>query len=471
MSLTNNNLITTIKNKPLRKINLKKSILFLAGLTLAVVAIVGMFGVSMFGVGGVNVANTGVIVDESVTADSAGALQAKLNLTSVYQPIIQAYPAVSPLDRIVRESKKTMVANSWDIADYKLTSRPFADTVKVKYTTVGAAKTANIEVTNPSMWTADNTAYINTGENATENGIMFIVESVNRTNGTILIRSLRSDAGVVADVPTIAAGRDIIRLGSATTVTAAQTAPYALIPDRQKNFCQRFMIQFEVAQLDKMQNAEIKGVYDMSVIQQDRVFDYKVGLDASYIFGQKGVTANTLGDIVYTMGGMIESLDGDRTFKYGIAGETVGNRTFTDKEMRAISKYVFAANNGSDTRFMFGGSQLIDYMMASQSFAKQMEAGNTKMIAGINFSEFVTPFGILMIKYHPLFDIIGMGYEEKGLVVDLNNVILAQKEKMTSIDLNLRESGQRAVDAKVVEEVQGLLTVHEETHCLIDFNA
>lgn len=455
----------------MRQINLKKSILFIGGLMLAVAAIVATFGIGVFGVSGVSIATTTPVISDPLTADAVASAQSKANLDSIYQTIIKAYPSNSPMDTLIRSANKSMPVTSWTVGDYKLTSRPFADTVKTAHTTSGGIKTGDIYVTNISMWTPDFTALIDTGTGDTHNYIAYIVESVNRTTETIHIRAIDPGTGVIADVPSIAAGRAIVRLAPATSVTAAQTTPYVLIPDRQTNFCQRYMIQFELATLDRLQKAEVPGIYDMSAIEQDRVFDYKVCLDASYLFGQKGHTTNTSGDQIYTMGGFIQTLNGARDFEYGVSGEEANNRTFTDDDMKRLAKYVFAGNNGTDTRFLFGGSQLITYIMRSQSFMKQMDAKNTKMVAGIQFSEYVSPFGILMIKYHPLFDIVGMGYSEKGIVMDLNNVIRAEYEKMTSVDLKLRESGTRNVDAKVIEEVHSLLTVHEETHAVIGYTA
>jgi hypothetical protein len=436
----------------MKKINLKRVLLFSFGLMGLAVIACSMFGLdllSYIGIGGgISMATTTVVAAEPVETEDTAAL----NRIKVYNTIIEENISMAPLDTLVRQSGRTMTAEGWEVKDYAITARSFSDTVATLYTTVGAAKAADIVVSNIDMWNPEDTCVID--------GTGYLIEDIDTSANEITIRSL---GAAPADVPTIAADTAIYRLAVAMTEDAAQVSPYALIPGSDTNYCQRFGIQFEETLISRLQLKDVE--FGLTNIEKNRVWDYKASLDASFLFGTKAKTTNSDRKIVYTMGGFINKVATNNTIEYGKTGEEVGSRTMLDDDMRRIMRETFAGNNGSETRYGFAGSQLIDYMHQSQSYVKQLEAGNTKMVAGMEFDQYRTTFGKVLWKYHPMMD--QMGYSEKGVIVDLNNIIRADMYKFQLNELKLKDAGIRNVKAYFGEEAFSILITNLNTHAVI----
>jgi hypothetical protein len=443
----------------MKKINLKRVLLFSIGLIGVAIIACSFFGFDLLahvglGGGALVMAETTVVADAPVeTTDTAA-----LNRIKVYNTIIEENISMAPLDKLVRESGRTMTAEGWEVKDFAITARSFSDTVAEAYATVGATYAAEIVVSNIDMWNPDDTCMIDCGTGSTHTATKFLIESIDTTSNEIKIRSLGASP---AAVPSIDAERAVYRLAPAMTEDAAQVSPYALIPGSDTNYCQRFGIQFEESLISRLQLKEVE--FGLTNIEKNRVWDYKASLDASFLFGTKAKTTNSDRKIVYTMGGFVDKIE--NIIEYGKSGEVAGSRSFTDDNMRAIMRETFAGNNGSKTRFMFMGSQFVDYAHQAQSVVKQLEAGNTKIVAGLEFDQYRSTFGTVMQEYHPILD--QMGWSEKAVIIDLNNIIRADLIKFNLTELELKKSGIRNVKAYFGEEAFSILVTNLNTHAVI----
>jgi hypothetical protein len=460
----------------MKKINFKRIALFSLALLGTAIVVCGLAGVNLLavmGLGGHATLALGTLGATSVVEGTSGAgavdtvATANMNLPAVYQKLIEQYPSIAPLDTMIHQSKRSMKAEGWLVKDYALQGREFGDTLSLAYTTTPGQSHGTLTVNNPRMWNAGDSCLITIDVTDPTKNLMVYVDSVSIGNNTMVVYTLGPNA---PDLPSLLINTSIGRCGSAMSEKAAQISAYARIPNSETNYCQRFGIQFEETQVERFQKKEFFD-FDFTSVERDRIYDYKASLDSSFLFGQQGACVNSINDTVYFMGGFIQKVAPANMFKYGKAGETAGNHTFTDDEMRNLMKQVYAANNGTPERFLFGGSNFINSLMGSQSYIKQIEAKNTTAIFGIKFSEYDSPFGTLNIRYHPIFDIIGNGYSDWAVVIDLNNIIRADLFPFDLNKLMLKESGQRNVNAYFGDETFSILTVHTATHCVIAPNA
>jgi hypothetical protein len=457
----------------MKKINLKRVALFSLALFGTAIVVCGMAGVNLLAVMGLGGSSIMALGATTVVEGTSGAgavdttATSVMNLPAVYQKLIEQYPSIAPLDTMIHESKRSMKAEGWTVRDYALQGREFGDTLSAAYTHVPGQAYGTLLVNNPRMWNAGDTCLVTINTSDPTQNIMVYVDSVNIGGNSMVVYTQGPNA---PDLPALPISTSIGRCGSSMSEKAAQISAYARIPNNENNYCQRFGIQFEETFVERFQKKEFSD-FDFTTVERDRIYDYKASLDSTFLFGQMGTVVNSINDTVYMMGGFIQKVAPNNMFKYGKAGETAGNHTFTDEDMRAMMKQVFAANNGTPERFMFAGSNLINALMGSQSYLKQIEAKNTTAVFGINFSQYNSPFGTLNIKYHPIFDIVGQGYSDWGVIIDLNNIIRADLFPFALNKLMLKESGQRNVNAYFGDESFSILTVHTATHCVITPNS
>ena len=104
-------------------------------------------------------------------------------------------------------------------------------------------------------------------------------------------------------------------------------------------------------------------------------------------------------------------------------------------------------------------------LMKVDTVLKQIEAKSTEVVYGIRFNKIETNHGVLLFKRHPLLALAG--WSERGIVLDLNYIEKHTFKPMATRKLSLKESGQRNVDAVVIEETTGLILRYPDTHAII----
>lgn len=244
----------------------------------------------------------------------------------------------------------------------------------------------------------------------------------------------------VMKFPAVAANAKVIRGGRAHNELDVQTAPYAAYPTKLIQYIQKYKAQVEQSTANAI--AEKNVNFTLSDIEQDALFDMTRGISINCYIGTKSKIFDTNKQEVYFSGG-IWGMAG-KEFLYGKKSE--GNK-FTKEDFIDMMKESFVGNNGSKRKTIFAGSEF----MARLSL---LDLGNDVQVSvkkrfNLEFNEMKTNFGTFEVIYDETMDVIGKS--ECAFIVDED--FLRRKDyegiKPTQM-LDLRGSGQRDVDAKVI---------------------
>ena len=408
-----------------------------------------------------------VIADGPVTVEEVKLGSADLDKDYVSKKVTQMRPAATPLDTIMRQIPNQVDCKSFVTEYYAVDSRPLFDTVKTAYTSTGDGQLVyDLIVDNISMWSADDTCMIYgvTGVDGLDLVCFIISKNVSAT--TIKIQPLNGPAGsgstageMILPVAGIPEDARIVRCGPCKHELDAQTTPYAIIPVKDDNYLQIFMAQVEESTFQKIHEKEVD--WGFSDYEAQNIYDMRATMEFSFIFGVKSkFSDNTNAKERYTTGGVTRYIT--KALEYGTGGgdRSIDNATFVD-----WNQSIFAGNSGSDTRLFFGGDGLMSNLMKVDTVLKQIEAKNTEVVYGIRFNKIETNHGVLLFKRHPM--LMLAGWSERGIVLDLNHIEKHTFKPMATRKLSLKESGQRNVDAVVLEETTGVVCRYPDTHAII----
>jgi len=458
--------VLTIKKREMKRINLFKIAANVFGLIIVMAALACFSSVLAFG-GSVIYAITGAVIQaEPVTVEGVKVGSPDLDKDYISKKVTQMKPAATPLDTIMRQIPNQVDCKSFVSEYYAVDSRPFADTVHTAYTKSGDGHlVTDLKVNNISMWSADDTVMVEgiTGVDGLD--LVCFIISKDISAATIKIQPLNGTAGSGTTagemiIPaTIPATTKLTRCGACKHELDAQTSPYAIIPVTADNYLQIFMAQVEESTFQKIHLKEVD--WGFSDYEAQNIYDMRATMEFSFIFGVKAkFSDNTNAKERYTTGGATRYITKSLEYGTGGADRTIDNVTFVD-----WNQSIFQGNSGSDTRLLFGGDGLMANLMKVDTVLKQIEAKSTEVVYGIRFNKIETNHGVLLFKRHPLLALAG--WSERGIVLDLNYIEKHTFKPMATRKLSLKESGQRNVDAVVIEETTGLILRYPDTHAII----
>jgi hypothetical protein len=446
----------------MKKYNIFKISSYLFGIFFLLAA--SLFLSTITAVAGITSAVGAVIADTAVTVQNTKA-NSTLDRNYISRKVTEMRPSATPLDTVMRSITNGKDINAFVSEYYAVDSRPVADSVKTLYTKpTDGATTVDLAVNNISAWSADDTVKVNTILGSDSKELVCFVISKNVTNGTIKIQPLNGPLGTGANsasqiVPTIASGITLTRMGSCKHELDAQTSPYAMLPVKDFNYMQIFMAQVEESTFQKIHDQEAD--WDFSDYEAQNIYDMRQTMEFSSLFGVRAKFVDLVNAKErYATGGITRFITKNLQYGTGGSDRTIDDSTFVD-----WTKAIFTGNSGSESRIFFGGDALTANISKISTVQKQIEAKKTEVKWGVKWNQIETNFGILLYKHHSLLDYAGWG--EKGIVVDPNHIEKHTFKPMATRKLDLKASGQRNVDAVVLEETTGLITRYPDTHAII----
>lgn len=393
---------------------------------------------------------------------------------TVSNEVVKMKPSATPIDTILRKTNRIVPVRSWESEWYAVDVRATMDTtaaatVETNGNTTWTAKT--MTVTNPHMWTIDDLIKVNAAtfkssthtEQVPASTPISVILHVIEKNGAALkvIPIYHPDqtwdeylSGTTKyDTPSIASGAKLTRIGNAKAEKAAQTTAYAVFPEKFSNFCQIHMAQVEESVHSRLHKKEVP--WDIYDYQTQSLYDMRRAAEFTSIWGLSGkVFDPTASEWKFTSGGLNQYVTKELTY---YLDTKFGNPLFA-----AWAQNVFEGNSGSDKRFMFAGSDLIKRLASVDTVAKQIEAKSTEVVFGLTFSKIETPFGILLIKMHNLYN--DMYEAGNGIILDMNNIEKHVFKPMESRELEFIKSGQKMATGFVVDETFCLALKYPDTH-------
>jgi len=409
--------------------------------------------------------NAGVFITrEGLTTDVTRVESPELIRDTVDQRITKMRPASTPLDQIMRHAT-SKTTKTMEFGYYSTDIRPVKATLAVAHVAVTTTDSADLTMDNGNLFDVSDTIYVPSvkGYNAAgvqvNSPLVLYVRAVGASNaitvqavnGALLTNEIEG-----MYVPAIAANAKFYRMGRAAAEGDVQTSPYSALPTKQKNFCQIFKCQVAETSIQALSLSAAEVPWTPSDIEEQAVYEWRLGMEASYLFGAKQYFYdNAKKRWVYTTGGIVNNIT--KVIDYPT--------TITDDVLVDITKDVFTGNSGSKRRLLFSGSGLVSKLSKVGTITKQLEAGNTVVVWGIEWKEIKTNFGSLLLLQHDLLDLYG--WEDKGLIIDpacLDKYSFAGVERFS---LDLKKAGTYDGNVAVITEIAGLALKYPSVHAVL----
>lgn len=334
---------------------------------------------------------------------------------------------------------------------------PFQDALGALFS--GGATTATLTVGNTDMWRPNDLIRVQ-GYNYATSGVSLVlaVKAVGST--TIDVISTGTDGG--ENIPALASGSRLTRMGPAFGSDAVKNESVTPTPYSDYNYAQKFITS--VVYSNWLSLTQMFVNYSYSMVTNLALQDFRYGQEFCFMFGNRSeFTLNN--KTVRTTAGLEYFID--QIIEYGTGG---GNKTITESNIVDFTKQMRVGNNGSDTRFLWAGSELISALNKGvMSDSTRFITKEHDTVYGLSFTVLYSFFGTINVSYAPLMD--QSDYIDKGFLLDMQyvNKFVFQPFRQTTIDLvKLRESDGQAVD---LVEASGLIVQNTGTHFIFEVKA
>lgn len=336
---------------------------------------------------------------------------------------------------------------------------PFQDTASGAF--AGGATSGTFTVSNINMWTR--TCLVKVQNKSYDNGdpLVMFVNQVNTGTNTLSVVSLGDDGS--EDIPAIAINDQLTRMGTANHELEVKRDAVQQHPTSDFNYAQKFITS--VVYSNWMMMTQLFTNYSFSLMTNLALQDFRYGQEFAFMFGVRSKVNVTPPDggseTINTTGGLTQYID--NFIEYGTGG---GNTTITETDIVDITKNMRIGNNGSDTRYLYAGSELISslnkgVMNDSTRFVQK----DYDTVYGLSFTVLYSFFGTINVMYAPLMD--QSDFIDKGFLLDMQFVdkFVFQPFRQTKVKLwELRKADAEAVD---MLETCGLVVRNTDTHFIL----
>ena len=458
-----------------------KKNLFLNVLSLVLVAVSALFGggvamataTAMEGEaaalpeGGTTIADAGagatITTGMEVIEDADPDFYAK----AVDERITRMRPMRTPIDQITRKASSISRVNSMVVQYYSVATRPIKATLTAEVSAM-TGSSVTLPVSDPNMFSETDTirvhnvkGYKEDGATADDKDLMLYVVGKNDDGfpNVIAVNGLKSTGGNVK-TPLLAKDTILIRMGRAASEIDVETGNFYNLPEPSEQFCQKFMMQVEQSTAHKMWEKKVD--WNFSDIEEDGIYDMRLGMENSFLFGIKGKSKDPRksGADVYFTGGIYWMVGK----KMGLGVVSDGVATISDDEMVDFLKDLFTGNDsGNGQKIGFAGSDALAALakMKSERFkvVKEFEKW------GLKFTSFDSNFGKLLVMHHELMD----KNEKSDEILVIDPEYLRKKHFITwnRQEYDMAKLAKRDTQAVVMKEASCCYLTYPNAHAIV----
>ena len=194
----------------------------------------------------------------------------------------------------------------------------------------------------------------------------------------------------------------------------------------------------------------------MSDQEEAAIYDMRLGMEKSFLFGQKARVwdSNKKENVLLTGGIWYQA---GKEFYYD-------DSSLDQNNVIDLMREAFTGNAGSKRKILIGGSGLIG-RLNKLDYTKMVQAGQSVTKWGIDFNELHSKFGTLYVLLSEVFD--ECGRPDDGMIVDPEYLQKYSHLPFGTEALNLKASGVRNVDALVLTEASCLVLRYPKAHMRI----
>ena len=389
--------------------------------------------------------------------------------------IVKIRPMATPIDQISRYAKSEQ-SGSFEIKYYSVGTRPIKCSLSsdVSKQTTGAS--ISLPVDDPTMFTLDDTIrvvgvkgvydekgakYDTEDENVPD--LILCVCGKDGTSNMPTVYAVNGEWDATtkqADfVPAIPAGTTLVRMGKACGELDVQTGRFNNMPTAEIQYCQNFMIQIEQSTFDKLAKKEVS--WNFSDLEEDGIFDMRLAMENTFLFGVKRKMKHTSKDNMLTwFTGGIWWMAG-KDLEVGHWDATKKRAVISDDDLVDIAKELFVGTGiGNKRKILFCGSDMLAAFSKIES--EKFRLKDTVEVWNLKFKSWDTDFGEVLAIHHELFDVNGM--KDCGFAMDPEYL-----NKRTHVSwgrnlLDMKKAGVRNTQAVVIQEVSCLYLRYAKAH-------
>lgn len=395
-------------------------------------------------------------------------------MSDIDQRIVKIRPMATPLDQISRYAKSSS-CDSFEVKYYSVGTREIlcTTTKKVEAMTTGAS--TSLPVSDANMFTLDDTIRVlgvkgvtdpNTGKAYTGSNIPDLVLCVCGKDPSTSVPTVYAVNGKMDStskqpifVPEIPSGTKLVRMGKACGELDVQTGRFNNIPTAETQYCQNFMIQVEQSTFDKIAAKEVN--WNFSDLEEDGIFDMRLAMENTYLFGVKNVIKHISKENMNTwFTGGIWWMAG-KDIEVGVWDAAKKCAVISDDSLVDITKDLFVGTGiGNKRKILFCGSEMLTAFSKIKSDKFRLK--DTVEVWNLKFKSWDTDFGEVLTVHHELFDKNGMS--DCGFALDPEYLSKKTHVSWARNILDLKAAGIRNTDAVVIQEVSCLYLRYAKAH-------
>lgn len=391
-----------------------------------------------------------------LTTEIARAASPDLLLSSIDSRIVKIRPMATPIDQLSRCAGSRQ-AGSLKVEYYAVDVKGTETTLKAAFEPDDDLVGDNalyMSTNNDALFSPTETLMLpNVKAGSSGEPLVLYVVAVDKAKGLLVVpvnSALDADDGYEFSPASV--GTKVVRMGRAAAELDVQTPQFEAIPKKASNYCQIFKMQVEQSTYQKLANKEVNWTF--SDQEEIAIIDMRLGMEKNFLFGTKATVFDPeKQENIYLTGGIWNQTANTFTIPSG----PITTATFVSMCRKAFT----GAGSGATRKILVAGSGLIEKL--SNATCDRAIYGNETMVKwGIEFREIRSNFGSLYVIHSEVFD--QCGHVDDGMIIDPDAITKYTHVPFQSETLNLRTSGQRNTDARVLTESSCLVLRHPMSH-------
>lgn len=394
------------------------------------------------------------ISNAPMTVRQTSTIAPEILRSEVDERITKIRPTSTPIDQISRLAGARH-SGSMRVDYYSVDTKPsYSEVVSVVGSDFSSDNVFKVEVKDVRIFSVSETIMFPANKFTADPFAGFpVVGFITDINGsTLTVKCTQSSDEEEIELPEIAKGDKVVRMGRAAGELDVQTSQYTALPKKAYNYCQIFKAQIEESLYHRLADKEVG--WSFSDQEEVAIIDMRLGMEKSFLFGSLNRMPSPLNpnDEIYFTKGIWHQTD--REFAYNPA-------TMDSKSLISMMRKAFTGGAGSVRKVLVAGSNLIE-TLSNLEYTRSISANDSETIWGVNFNKIVSKFGTLYVAHSEIFDLCGM--EGSGMIIDPEYLTKYSHVPFTADRISFRSQGVRNTEATVLTEASCLVLRYPEAH-------